>query len=638
MEAYLPFIVVGLTAGAVYGLAAVGLVLTYKTSGVFNFAHGAIGMFATFVFFSMRSHIPTALAAIIAVVVIGPAIGLIVDRLLLRRLAGATAATYVVVSIGLLVALQGLAIAVYGGRMRAIAPLFPRTSYRIPGLNVTYEQTWVVAISVVAVVGLTLFFRLTKLGLQTRAVVEDGDLAELERVDSRLVTSFSWMLGCAFASLSGILIAPLIGLDAAVLTLLVVQAFAAAVVGRLTHIWATFVGAVGIGVAAALTTKLAVQHPGLTGLPTSLPFIVLFAVLIASPKGWFVAVTKERVVGQRTRRREAERRAPWALIAAGAAVAAALPMVLNSARLLTARTTLIFILIFASLSLVVGLSRQVTLCHVTFLAFGAVLTARLESGGIPFVVAMLIAATLTVPVGALLAIPAIRLSGLFLALATFGFAILAQYLLYPSELGFGQAAIVILRRPSFLAGDNAYYYFTLAVVLLGVIGAELVRVNRLGRTLRALADSPVAVESIGLNPMLPRVLVFSVSAFLAAICGALLGAQAQRINPYNFDFSQSLIWLAVIVVGGVATLGGSTLAAVLFVAVPAILTQPVVTEYQPVFFGVAAMLLAQTPNGLAGLMRSVHIDLEGLVSASRWRLAASPWRERGVVRLPGAET
>ena len=115
MEEYLPFLVAGLASGSVYAIAAMGLVVTYKTSGVFNFAHGAVGMAATYVFYSLRTHggVPTALAAVVAVLVVGPLIGLFIDRVLLRRLDGALGSTYVVVSLGLLIATQGLFLVIY---------------------------------------------------------------------------------------------------------------------------------------------------------------------------------------------------------------------------------------------------------------------------------------------------------------------------------------------------------------------------------------------------------------------------------------------------------------------------------------------------------------------------------------------
>src|ERR1044071_7183580 len=114
MRSFLPFIIIGLTTGGVYALASLGLVLTYRTSGVFNFGHGAIGMAATYAFYSLRQHIPTAPAVILAIFVVAPLLGVAIDRLLLRRLSGAAPASYVVASLGLLVALQGAASAIYG--------------------------------------------------------------------------------------------------------------------------------------------------------------------------------------------------------------------------------------------------------------------------------------------------------------------------------------------------------------------------------------------------------------------------------------------------------------------------------------------------------------------------------------------
>jgi branched-subunit amino acid ABC-type transport system permease component len=253
---YLPFVVIGLTTGGVYALASLGLVLTYRTSGVFNFAHGAIGMFATYVFYSLRKELPTSLAVVIAVLVVAPLMGAAIDRLLLRRLEGAPTSTFVVASLGLLVGLQSLAVAIYGGASRRIAPIFPTSTYRVFGVQVGIDQTLVVAVALGAALALVLFFRGTSLGLQTRAVVSDRSLTGLTGVNPGRVTTLAWMLGCSFAALSGILFAPFIGLDSLLLTLLVVQAFGAAAVGRLRSFPITVIGAFGLGVAQSITTKI----------------------------------------------------------------------------------------------------------------------------------------------------------------------------------------------------------------------------------------------------------------------------------------------------------------------------------------------------------------------------------------------
>jgi len=218
---YLPFIIVGLSTGGVYAIASLGLVLTYRTSGVFNFAHGAIGMFAAYGFYSLRQHVPTAVAAFLAICVIAPILGIAIDRLLFRRLQGAVSATYVVASLGLLVALQGVVVGVYGAATRRIQPILPTRTYELVDLQVGLDQTLVVVIAVASGIGLIVFFRATRLGLQTRAVVSDRSLSGLTGVNASNVTTLSWMLGSAFAAGAGILFAPFIGLDSLLLTLLV---------------------------------------------------------------------------------------------------------------------------------------------------------------------------------------------------------------------------------------------------------------------------------------------------------------------------------------------------------------------------------------------------------------------------------
>src|SRR3954469_714223 len=631
MQTFLPFIGIGLATGSIYALAAMGLVVTYTTSGVFNFAHGAIAMAGAYVFYSLRvdAGFPTWAAVLVAIFVAGPLIGIVVDRILFRRLAGSPTATYIVVSLGFLVLLQGLAIVMFGPATRSVTPIFSTHTFRLPGVNVGWDQLALVVIAAAAALALVAFFRWTHTGLSTRAVVDDRDLTGLMGNDASRITTFSWMLGCSFAALAGVLLSPILGVDSAALTLLVIEAFGAAAVGRLVSLPLTYVGALAIGVGAALSTKYVAQHPLLAGLPGSLPFIVLFVVLVVSPRGSFGEInriTQHARTGLRVR----ARRLPVPTLVAMVAVAAVLPAFLTSSRLLTATSTVAYVLIFASLALLIGLSRQVSLCHAVFVVFGATTLAHLQNAGWPWLAALLVSALIMVPVAALLAIPAIRLSGLFLALATFGFGVLAQNLLFGTDFVFGKKVAITLQRPELfgvsLNNDHAYYYFVLAVVVLGVLAVEAVRVTRLGRLLRGLADSPTAVESLGINPTASRVLVFCLSGFLAAISGGLLGTLTRSVSPASFDFTQSLVWVTVLVAAGASTFGGSVLAPVLFVAVPSFITSGSVLEFQPVFFGLAAILLAQTPNGIASIFRMPNFRV--LAHASSWRVGSRRLEER----------
>ncbi|HVW31276.1 MAG TPA: branched-chain amino acid ABC transporter permease, partial [Acidimicrobiia bacterium] len=327
---------------------------------------------------------------------------------------------------------------------------------------------------------------------------------------------------------------------------------------------------------------------------------------------------------------------PARLLIGLAAVGLLLPGRLDSARLLTATAVVAFALIFSSLGLLVGMSRQVSLCHVVFVALGATTLARLLDAGVPYLAALVLAGLILVPVGAVVAIPAIRLSGLFLALATFGFGVLAQNLVYQTKAGFGGKAILTINRPEFLGvslrGDKAFYFFVLAVVVAGLVAIEVVRVTRLGRVLRALADSPRAVQSLGINPVVPRVLVFCFTAFLAAVAGGLLGTLTLSVNARTFDFFQSLLWVTVLVTAGPASLGGAVTAAVALVWVPAAFTSRAVVDWQPVAFGVAAIFFAQSRNGLVGLLR--RPDFTGLADRVSWRLGSVRLSERLADAVP----
>ena len=618
MKAYLPFIVIGVFTGSLYALAAAGLVLTYKTSGIFNFAHGAVGMFSAYVFFHF--HVswgwPTLPSILIAVLGFAPLMGILLDRGLLRWLEGAGTVAYIVATLGLLVMLQGLAVVWKTGERFTIEPYFPLDKHKIGDVFVTTEQLLVVGIVLAVGFALVAFFRFTSLGLKTRAVVTNRELTGLVGTNPGAVTTGSWILGCVIAALSAVLFVPTLGLDPVNLTLLVLTAVAAATAGRLTNLPVTMTAGFALGVAQSLTTKAVAPHLGLLGIPSSLPFIVLFLIMVFSPKRAFKTSTGgEEKTGTGVVGPEKVRLGSIAVVTAGAAL---LPAVLKEFQLVTATHTVAMVLIFASLSLLVGLGREISLCHAVFAGFAATTLSHFLSGGVPYLPALVLAALVMVPVAALVAIPSLRLSGLFLALATFGFGKMVQDILFPTSLAFGRSGVAAIPRPSLFNGPVAFYYLVLGITVVGVLIVEVVRVGRLGRILRAVADSPTAVQSLGVNPTASRVFVFCLSAFLAGLGGGLIGSLFQNINPSSFEFSQSLLWVTVLVAAGARTFGGSVTAAVLLIATPAFIRSETITLWQPVAFGLTAMVMAQLPNGLVGLV-SRRPDWSRLAAQARWR-------------------
>ena len=272
--------------------------------------------------------------------------------------------------------------------------------------------------------------------------------------------------GSVFVCLSGVLLAPSVNLDSMVLTLLVVQSFGAAAIGRFSNIPLTYVGGLAIGVVASLITRyVSGTSDYLAGLSQSVPFIVLFVVLIVTPRS--------KLVDRRINLARPTQvwRAPARVQAVGAAL---LLVVLISgplwfgARLSSFTIALSYVVLFLSLGLLVKNSNQVSLAHVGFAATGCVAfsVARVE-WGLPWVVALVLAALITIPIGALIALPAIRLSGIYLALATFAFGLILEVMFYNSELMFGPSTAGLpMPRPQVLGLDTdlGYYYLVLTVV------------------------------------------------------------------------------------------------------------------------------------------------------------------------------
>ncbi|HZQ58158.1 MAG TPA: branched-chain amino acid ABC transporter permease/ATP-binding protein [Acidimicrobiales bacterium] len=596
MHDLLPFIVAGIATGSIYGLAASGLVLTYKTSGIFNFGHGALATAAAYCFYWLhyREGLNWGVAIVLAVLVAGPVMGLAMERIG-RRLALQSTASKIVATVGLIVLVQGLATVKYGSDTIRLAQYLPSGThhFRIGGVNVQYAQLTVTLVGLAAVGLLYGLFRRTRMGIAMRAVVDDPDLLAMQATSPVLVRRWSWVIGSTFAALAGVLVLPFVGLNAIALTFLVVQAFGAAALGAFDSIPLTYVGALVIGVGANLSQKYVVNVTWLAGLPDSLPFIVLFVVLLVLPRRKLVP------------RAAVEHRPPlqWrgpapVRLAGGAAVLvvlAVLPQVVGARHLGFFTIGLTQMIMVLSLGLLVRTSGQVSLCHATFAAIGAVAFSQLAAQhGVPWLAALVLASLIAVPVGALVAIPAIRLSGLFLALATFGFGIMVERLLYAR--GFMFTVLESGRpmpRPSWGSSNHGYYYVVLAFVAVTAVTMVVIHEARIGRLLRGLADSPVAVGTLGLSTNTTRVIVFCVSSFFAAMSGALYGSSVHFATTADSHFTafNSLILLALLALAPFAE-PWYALFALIAAVIPGYLTGANTANWLNVVFGVSAVSVA----------------------------------------------
>ncbi|HEY6790976.1 MAG TPA: ATP-binding cassette domain-containing protein [Trebonia sp.] len=598
----LPFIIIGIVTGSVYGLAGVGLVLTYKTSGIFNFAQGAFATVAAYAFYYLNVDLGLAwpVAALISVLILGAVLGLGFE-VMARRVARGPLAWRIVATIGIVLVVEAVFTIVHGSSTLTTPHFLSQSTVQIFGAFVTWEQIIVTVISLGAAVALYVFFRTARLGKAMRAVVDDPDLLGLAGTSPERVRRWAWVIGCVFAAASGVLLAPSVPLDPNVLTLLIVQAFGAAAIGRFTSLPLTLAGGLAIGIVSSILTECINSTSLLSGLPPSLPFIVLFLVILFSPRVRLAV----RQFG--LRRAQIPWQAPGRVQLVGVILAAAFLITVPSwagFRITGWTLALTYVILLLSLGLLAKTSGQVSLCHITFAAIGAVAFAKLSSGGVPWIPALLIGGLVVVPVGAILAIPAIRLSGLYLALATFGFGLLVQDMFYNSNVMFGVTNIGIsmpMPHLNWLPVDSGtgFYYVVLVIVALVAVAVVALTRSRLGRLLRSMSDSPLALSTSGTSVRVTMVIVFCISAYLAGIAGALSGMVVSTASGANYPPLESLSLIALIMI----SVGGAPWYALIGAAgmglVPVYFNSANTTNWLEIIFGVAAV------TGAMGLQPSM---------------------------------
>ena len=594
MHDYLPLLISGIANGSLVAIAAMGLVLSYKASGIFNFAHGAIGAVAAGVFYQLYAlnDLPWPVALVATLVLVGLFFGFLMERVA-AYVASASTAMKIVSTLGIMISLTSLFNLRYGGLTKPFPSFLPQETFRLGGVNIAYEQVIAVLVGLALAVAMTVFFRRTILGRGMRAIVDDPQLVALLGLNPGTVRRWAWVIGTTFAAIAGVFIAPSIGLDGTTLTLLVVEGFGAAAIGRFSSLPLTYVGAVLIQVAVAMSTKVASDHPTLQSLPSALPFAVLFLVVLLSPRGWLVEIgasLQQRVV--------TVPRQNWKIGLAKlvpVVVFIALVPQLFETHLLAWTKGMIFVLLMMSLSLLVRLSNQISLCQMTFAAVGATASYHLVEKGVPWTLALVCAGLVAIPIGAFVAIPAVRLSGVYLALATLSFGLFVQTALYESPAMFGDDPLpLITMRPSFAESDQAYFYLIPVVGACGFLLVRLIERARLGQLLRAKADSPIALESLGVNTSLLPLAAFCAAAFLAGVAGALVGPSVGVVSKNDFStIPTSLLLVALLVLGArdqrIGTLGAALGGAIGLIVVPDYITSYNVLQALNLFFGVAAV-------------------------------------------------
>ncbi len=550
----------------------------------------------------------------------------------MRKVVDAPLVVQLVVTIGLMFLLMGLAATIWNES--TISPLPPffasSTGVTIANVVVTWAQIITIAVAVLIAVFLRFLLHRSRTGMAMRAVVDNRELAALTGARAGRLSALAWAMGSSMAAVAGILLAPTAGLRVDILTLFIIDAFAAAIIGRLKSLPWTFAGGLIIGVATSFATSFLNLAGRWSTVSTAIPAIILFIALLALPQ----ARIELRHLAPRYRVPRVGK--VWETGVGMALLIGAVFLLIEFGGLQetdTRRVTLAILTAIIMLSLIplTGWAGQISLAQITFVGVGAFAMASVAGGpgdwfhpGSPL--GLIAAAVLAVPFGVLMALPALRLQGLYLALASLAFATLAIPIFFNQPEIFGANGLRITTLSMLGINFNDTSTFLMATtVIFALLALFLVWLRRgpYGRRLIALRDSPAASATVGVNLVGTKLTVFALSAGMAGFAGGLLAMYRGTAGSMDFTVVDVLAIgaLLLLVVWGVSTVSGA-----LFGGIASVLLVILQNDVTWVIFGVAVFVtITRVGPGLASF--SVVRSPEGVgVDAGQQLARFLPWR------------
>ena len=606
------FAILGLGAGALYSIAAIGLVLVYRGSRVVNFAQGAMGMVAAYVFYEVHQvwGVNTILSATIGVLS-SAAVGAAFHLFFMRRMKDSAVLTKVVATLALLVILQELVTLMFGQSPRIVNSSLPTTSVSIFGALVGEDRLWIFGIVVVLTVVLWAIYKFTLFGVATTAVAEKPQAAAALAVSPNLIAAANCAIGAALGGLAAILLVPITSLDSENLSLVVIPILAAAVVGKFSSFPITTLAGLAIGIAQSEVTRW-VNAPG---WDTAVPFIFVTIILIF--RGRSIA-GKDEAFG-RMPSLGTGRIAPGLVLTGAAAALLCIWVFFPYDWVAALQVQMTFVIILFSFVVVTGFAGQVSLAQMGFAGVGALIAGYLYSShGWPFLLALLAGMVAVIPIGAVTALAGVRTRGVALAIVTLGLAFSLETVIFGNPQFTGGVIGFQANNPKFfgiqvnaLTYPARYATLTLGFLVLAGLGVANLRRGRAGRRLIAVRTNERAAAAMGISVPGAKSFAFVLGAVIAALGGILLVFDHPVLDFTPFAGIQSVFLTQGAVFGGVGHLGGPLIGSSFQAGT---LGQQIfsflggnVAFYLALAVGVGVLLvLTFFPDGLAPLVASLH--------------------------------
>lgn len=557
MTDFISFSLVGASTGALIALAALGIVLVFRGSGVLNFANGAIGATGAFVYWYLQEQSGWATpAAIAAGVATAAAIGFLAYQLVARPMRDASPLAKIVGNLALTsVIFAGLTLT-FGSDQRVVSTFLPQDTWIIGGIRVGQDRLILLACALLFTALLGLIYRRTVFGLATTASAENPLASQSLGFSPDRIASINWTVGSAISGMAGILLAPYVGVQVQAQAIMLLPAIAAALIGGLRSFPLMFVGGVIIGVSQANITRFV----DVSGIASSAPFIfVMLVLLIKSPE---IVV---RTSLQERRPRVGTGQVPARYLSFTVAVALGLVwFVFSDSYVHALIVSLAAAIILMSSVVVTGYAGLLSLCQFTFAGLAGLLAVRAaDSWGIPFWIALPAGALAMIPIGAVVALPSVRAKGVSLAVVTFGLAATVQAMVFNNGT-ITKNDMIMVPDISFFGLDLGAFMFphryaSLGLALLLMVGLVVANLRRStsGRRLVALRANERAAQSVGINPLRAKVYAFAVGSVIAGVGGVyLVYSQMTAVFNDGFDTFDSINGLVYGVLGGIGMLVG----------------------------------------------------------------------------------
>ena len=636
-------LVQGLILGLNYGLLALGLVLVYRTSRVLNFAQGEMGVVAAVLLAKLVSdfHIDYWPALVLCLAVGALAGGLC--EVVLRRLYGRPRLIVMVATIGLeqVLYLFTLLPFVRPKRLFTAYPVPVHGTFTVGVERFLAADKFALIVAPIVVIAFAVFFLRSPYGLAMRGMAENADSARLAGVWTKRTSTLAWMLAGLLSAVTAILASPgrANAFSQALGPELLLRALAAALIAGMASFGIAFAAGVGLGLIESVVTWNVRQASTVEVVMFAVLLIALLVRVRALRRGprdeerssWAFGAAVLGVVraGHRQRVRQLS-------LVATAALVLLLPALLDNSRTFLVSRIFVFALIAVSLTVLTGWAGQLSLGHFALVAVGAVVTARMVNHTsilLILPVAGVISAAVAVAVG----LPALRIRGLYLAVTTLGLALLMQVSVLNTPCprlpltgwhvctGLPDPASTLIHRPSVfglrLGSQQATYYFVLAVLAVTLLVVRVWRDRGLARRFLAVRDNEANAAAMGIRVTWTKLQAFALSGFLAGVAGVCFALVTQRFQATTFDPAQSILVVAMVIIGGLGSIEGAVLGALYLIGIPAAFGSGTTVQFITSGVGLTAFILF-LPGGLAELWHRigdrVAATLAGPLGSAAW--------------------